>query len=193
MVKLSLASVALVIAVSSTASAADTGWYVGASAGRTSIHEVCDTAGATGLMQSCKDSTSSYKVYGGYNFTREIGLEWGYANLGKAEVISSGGAGTATSETWAVPITGVYSLPITERLDVFGRAGVYFFKSESKTTGSLVGPLRAVDDDGIEAIIGAGVSFKVWKSLSLRVDWDHYNDAGPGDVDTFLAGAHWRF
>lgn len=193
MVRLLFAGIALVVAFSSAATAADTSWYVGASVGRTSIHEVCDKAGGTGLVQSCKDNTSSYKVYGGYNFTREYGLEWGYANLGKAEVISTGSAGTATSETWAVPITGVYNLPITERLGLVGRAGVYFFKSESKTTGNLVGPIPAVDDDGIEAVVGASVSLKVWQNLSLRLDWDHYNDAGPGDVDTLLGGVHWRF
>lgn len=193
MVKLLLGSVALVLAASSAAIAADTGWYVGASAGRSGLHEICDKAGTTGLVQSCEDGSSSWKVYGGYTFDNNFGLEWAFVNLGEAKIVSTGSAGTATSEAWAAPMAVVYNLPITDRLGLFGKAGVYIFKSEVRTTGNLAGVIPAVDDDGIEAIVGGGVSFKVWRNLSLRAEWEHYNDAGPGDVDTFLGGAVWHF
>jgi OmpA-OmpF porin, OOP family len=193
MVKLLLGSLALVFAASSAAIAADTGFYLGASAGRSDIRDVCGEFEGAGLAQSCDDDAAGWKAFAGYNFTPNIGVEWAYVDLGKVEVVSPGAAGTATSETWAMPIVGVYSIPIGERFDLFGKAGAYFFKSETKTTGNLVGATPAVDDDGIEAVIGFGASYKFWQNLSVRVEWEHYNDAGPGDVDTLLAGLQLRF
>ncbi len=193
MIKLMPAVAATLLAASTAATAAGGGWYVGAAAGRADIRDVCGPFEAAGLSQSCDEDASGWKVYAGYNFTANLGLEWGYVSLGEAKVVSPGTAGTATNESWAVPVAGVYHIPIGDRLDLFGKAGVYYFESETKTSGNLIGSVQAVDDDGIEAMVGVGAAFNVWRNLDLRIEWEHYNDAGPGDVDTLLGGLQWRF
>ncbi|MFL6692167.1 MAG: outer membrane beta-barrel protein, partial [Ramlibacter sp.] len=67
-----------------------TGWYAGGNIGRTraTIDDARITSGlrgeglgTTGIED--RDGDNGYKLFGGYQFNRNIGLEFGYFDLGK--------------------------------------------------------------------------------------------------------------
>ena len=75
--------------------AQDSGFYAGLSLGQSSMTDAC-----TGLPAgvSCDDKDSAWKIFGGYQFSRNFALELGYANLGEAKA-SGGGVSAAPDAT----------------------------------------------------------------------------------------------
>ena len=73
-----------------TAGAQDEGFYLGGSLGQSRFKEWCDTGGSTIILSSCKDTDTAWKLFGGYRFNRNLGLEASYFNWGEV---------TATAQT----------------------------------------------------------------------------------------------
>jgi OOP family OmpA-OmpF porin len=106
---------AAVTVVTSTAFAAQEGFYAGVNAG--AAQQNIDGAG------SKKENPTSWGLYGGYNFTRNFGLELGYQDLGEAKI---DGQSKVKSQALSTDMVGRYAL--TDRFDVFGKAGLSYFK-----------------------------------------------------------------
>jgi len=71
---------AALLAISAPASAqqSDAGWYIGGSYGMTSFD--IDTTGIA--SPSLDDSDSGFKIFGGFQFTKHWGMEFGYVDFG---------------------------------------------------------------------------------------------------------------
>ena len=57
------------------------GWYVGVGAGQTNME--AENSFDTGALESYSDSDSSSKVFGGFTFSNNFAVEFGYADLGE--------------------------------------------------------------------------------------------------------------
>ncbi len=92
---------------------------------------------ATNITRDNHDT--AYKLFGGYQFNRNFGLEGGDFNLGKfGYSAKTGPLGTFNGQ---VKIQGfnlnlVGTLPVTERFSVFARAGVQATKTGDTYSGS---------------------------------------------------------
>ncbi|WP_425259587.1 OmpA family protein [Rubrivivax sp. RP6-9] len=135
----------------------------------------------------------AYRVFGGYQFNRHVGVEAGYFNLGRF--------GYSATTTPAGRLDGqikldgphldlVGTLPMTERLSFLARVGVHGARARDQFTGSgAVGVLNA-NPRKTEANykLGAGLQYAFSPGFALRGELDRYrvNDAvgNKGDVDT---------
>ena len=84
-------------------------------------------------------------------------------------------------------LVGVYgraSVPVTDKLDVFGRAGYAFvdLDAEIQTPGGT--PITTIEDSEDGAALGAGVNYDLTESWELRGDYTWY---GFGNTDTHAA------
>jgi OmpA-OmpF porin, OOP family len=123
------------------------------------------------------DEDTSIKLLGGYQVNRNIAAELGYIDLGSVS------GGSAKGKAW--DLVGVGTIPLTGQLGVYGKLG--FAWSEVKGFGR--------NENGLELTYGAGVSYNLTPTVTLRGEWQKYPDAGDGatDIDVMSIGVVFRF
>jgi OOP family OmpA-OmpF porin len=165
---------------------ADLGFYAGISAGQSKSD--CPGGG------SCDDKDTAYRVFGGYKFHPNIGVEGGYSPLG--ETTSSFGGASLKAEANAWDIVGVGSFPLGNNFSILGKLG--FYNAEIKLSGVASGKKTTTD-----LTYGIGGQYDFNRNLGLRLEWNRYSgvkapdvagvSGGDTDIDVLSVGALWRF
>ena len=205
--KLSL--VALAVIASPFALADDAGWYVGANVGasRATIDDARITSGLLGNGFSAApitndDSSTGYKLYGGYRLNRYIAVEGGYFDLGdfgfKATTVPAGTL-TGNIKLRGLNLDLVGTLPITDKFSVFGRIGANY--TQARDTFSAAGAVNVLDPNpstrDTNLKVGLGLEYAFNDSLAMRAELERYriNDAvgNKGDIDLASVGLVYRF
>jgi OOP family OmpA-OmpF porin len=128
------------------------GWYAGASVGVSigdDFVDANDDGSLTGI--SSDDSDTSFKAYGGYNFTKNIGVEAGYEDHGETSMtaVSDGSAdsweagdiGTDfEANGWYAAVVG--RLPVSARWTLFARLGMYAWDTTETWTEPKSAPRK---------------------------------------------------
>lgn len=154
------------IAAAALAPAAHAQNYVGASAGK--AEQKLDVTG----IGSVKESDTAYKLYGGHQFNKHVGIEAGYTHFGTAE------AGTGSSKANAIYVAATGTLPLTDTFALIGKAGI----ANTRTTFSTAG----LEDKYRETkpMIGVGATLAItptalavieYEAFGKTVDEDGYN------------------
>jgi OmpA-OmpF porin, OOP family len=171
-------AVLIVLAMASAPVAAqapeERGIYIGGSAGKGASKKACDGA------MTCDNSEEAFKVFGGYQFNRNVALEIGYADLGDFAA-----DGTETSVR-ALDAAAQFTAPISQRFALIGRLGAY--RSHVEASGVITTATH-----NTSFTWGLGVLFNVSRSFGLRAEWQNYSDIGgggtrPDDIDFFSLG-----
>lgn len=211
LVKISAAiSLASVAAVTSTCALADeTGWYGGANIGRSSatiddarITSGLASAGLTTTAIANRDRDTAYKIYGGYQFNKYIGLEGGYFDLGKFGFTANTlprGTLDGNIRLRGFNLDAVGMLPLSEKFSALGRIGINNAQARDSFTGtgavSVTNPNPTKRDTNYK--LGVGVQYAFNDALAMRAEIERYriNDAigNRGNVDVFSVGLTYRF
>ena len=148
---------------------------------------------STSSMQ-LDDKSTGYKLFGGYQFNRNIALEAGYFNLGKFGFTSNTlPAGTLNGQVklQGLNLDLVGTLPLSERWSVLGRVGVQTAKANGAFSGTgavSVGNPRP-SERGTSYKLGAGLQYEVNRSFLVRGEAERYrvNDSlgNRGDVNLY--------
>lgn len=172
----------------SFALAQSSNWYVGGHFGQAKAKGACDGFSDPGV--SCKDTDTSWKVLGGYQFSRNFAAELGYADFGK--VRASGPGGFVEAKARAFDLVGVGILPLADRFSVYGKLGAY--------RGTVDVTLRTTtlnadaSDSSTDLTFGGGVYYDITPQVATRAEWQRYQDIGGKDnVDVISVGALFRF
>jgi OOP family OmpA-OmpF porin len=173
-----------------TAAAQEAGFYLGASVGQSKVSNGgCE--GASGGI-TCEDTDTAFKVFGGYQFNRNIALELGYSD--RLAKLSASGFGTSAEVTVsAFEIVAVPSLPLSENFSLYGKVGVYAASTEARSSFGAT-----ADDSNTGGTIGLGVAYHFNKNITARADWQRYakvggDNVGEADIDTLNIGLLFRF
>lgn len=113
------------------------------------------------------DHAAAWKLYGGYNFTRNIGVEAGFAAHGKAEL------GYATSRASSLYVAATATLPLTEQFSLSGKVGV----ADNRTKFDYVEFGNTGTYAQAHGMAGVGASYKFAPSLSAVVEYEHFGKA----------------
>jgi len=143
----------------------ESGWYAGVGLGQAS-HDV-DCAGTT----SCDDNDTAWKIFGGYQFNKYLGVEVGYTDLGKASL--SDAISTTAFEVKGFEVLAVGTYPINQQFEIFGKAG--FFRWDLDVKDNVFG---SISESGTDFTFGIGAKYNFSKNLGLRLEWQRYNDIG---------------
>jgi OmpA-OmpF porin, OOP family len=112
-----------------------------------------------------------FKIFGGYQFTRNIAAELGYGMLFDKNDV----------EVTALELVAVGMFPIANQFSVIGKLGLA--NVEADTPGG--------SEDKTEITWGIGVQFDVSRNLGVRALWQRYETEE--SVDWLTIGALWRF
>jgi len=187
----------------------DSGWYAGANIGqsRAKIDDARITAQmlvapttAVSIIDDNRDT--SYKLFGGYRYNKNVAVEAGYFDLGQfGFTATTAPAGTLTGKIKlkGLNLDAVGTLPLTEKFSALGRLGLNY----AQTRDSFIGTGAATvlnpnpSKNQINYKLGAGLQYDLTQSLGMRVEAERYriNDAvgNRGDVDMYSLGLVYRF
>ena len=192
-----------------TALAQDSGWYAGGNVGRSSatIDDARITSGLAGAgltvtSISDRNRDTGYKIYGGYQFNKYIGLEGGYFDLGKfGFTANTSPAGTLNGDIRlrGLNLDLVGTLPLSERFSLLGRVGANYAQARDTFSGTgavgVTNPSPSKRDTNYK--IGVGLQYAFTESLSMRGELERYriNDAvgNKGHIDMVSVGLVYKF
>jgi len=157
--------------------------YFGVGLGATDFRGACD--GISG-PDSCSDTDTGIKIFGGYQFNRFAAFEFGYTDLGEARAHFSGLGNQRVGAT-GVEFTGIGMIPLDRRLSLLGRAGVFAWNQNFHDGTGTVG---SSSSSGSDLTFGFGVKYDLTRSTAVRFEWQRYKDVGDpnsnggqGDID----------
>jgi len=208
------------------------GFYLGVGAGRSSVdmeRSELDGAVFQGLAASgavvtsgaskFEDSDTSLTLFGGYHFNRYIAIEASYIDFGTAEFRSTGTVNPPGPvfqvpasvdldfESRGATVAALGSLPLGTVIDLHGRGGLLFARSDLETTVRIGASQGSGKEslDSVSGFVSAGVGFHLGERWTLSLDWSRYFNVGDedddenfrtrdgSDVDTTSIGASYRF
>ena len=129
--------------------------------------------------QNCASAGAAWRIFGGYQFHKNIAVELGYADLGSVEAsgVVLGVPVTAEIETKAWDLVAVGILPLNEQFSLHAKAGIA--RWDLDTTASAVGlGAVSISENGTDFTFGFGGQFNFTKNVGARVEWQRYNDVG---------------
>lgn len=190
-------------------SAAEPGIYAGINLGRTSSQidktRITNDLLKPGFKYTSRRSDTSdtgFKLYGGYQFTPYFALEAGYFDLGSYNLDTSVlPAGTLFNDMdfRGINFDAVVTLPVTDKIDVFARAGMHKIELDSDIVG--IGYAAGTYRDGkrrdTHEKFGVGASYALNEAVSLRVEAERYQFEDvirrDGNINMYSLGVVYSF
>ncbi len=190
---------------------ADSGWYGGASVGR-SAATIDDARITSGLASqglaisgiSNNDRDTGYKLFGGYQINRNFGVEAGIFDLGNfgytATTVPAGLlAGDIRMRGLNLDLVGTW--PITERFSALARVGAIHSRVNGAfaSSGAVRMPYANANPSerstGYKA--GLGLAYALTDALSVRAEAERYrmkdSVGNKGHIDLVSVGLVYRF
>ena len=186
--------------VAALPAAAQVRWYAAASAGqaRTGIEYVRSVEGGIANQEtqetSFDDNDAAWKLSGGMRFNRNVALEVSYVDLGKISTSTRGLGGNftqpfgldVTRKVRGVGLDVVGTLPLSARLGLLGRAGLY--RMNVKADLSLVDDItfttapndrsRAIESREDIPHVGLGLQFHAAPRWTVRAEYEKFMGVG---------------
>ena len=136
------------------------GAYIGASVGRAESELNVDGF-------SLKDSDTGFKLTAGYEFTKNFGVEVGYADLGKPSIAAGGDMVFAEPRSYYLAGTATY--PIDQAFSVFAKAGVT--NNRTKVGGTGISTEKFTHT---AAILGVGAAYNFTKNIAGVIEYENF-------------------
>ena len=180
--RLGLTALAALALMAATAAQADTqpGFYAGAGIGSTKVGD--DISGVD-------DSDTGFKIFGGYTFTENWGVEASYFDFGEASV--SGGNISASVGVTGLSASAVGRLPVSDMFAVYGKLGFASYDVDlhfRNVPGFGSGHLSDSDSD---MIYGVGGALSFGGNFEARLEYEALNV--DGDASMISVSGLFRF
>lgn len=182
-------------------------WYGGLNIGLTD-ENINDGAIATdemgGGLTSLTDDhhDNGYKLFAGYQLNNNFALEAGYFDLGQfgsRAVKGQEGSLKTRAKTRGFNVDLVGSLPMTEKLSAFARAGAHYYEAKDRFQGGdgyVVSDVHRRERD-VDFKWGGGLQYDFTQKFAMRLEAERYaiNDVmgNNGKISMYSLGALYRF
>jgi OOP family OmpA-OmpF porin len=200
----------------SAAAAADEGFYVGASVGQAYIEaedeiDFGDGGGSQSLELDGDDV--GFKIFGGYMFSENFGIEAGYVDFGSQSddfaftangFLPEGGSfdvdvdGEIEVEASGFTVAGVGVLPVGP-VDLFAKVGLIVWDADASATATANfgegGTERFSESDGLDGedlMYGVGASWS-FGDLAVRAEYENYDIDDVDSTELWSIGITYRF
>jgi OOP family OmpA-OmpF porin len=198
------------------ASAHGEGWYVVVFGGEASSEGLDQDELDASLVDvgfdlqssSLDDSDTGFGATLGYQVNENFAAELSYVDLGDVSYQASNEQANPANESVTLDTSAagpVFSLlgilPVGERWDLYGRAGLALMDSEGEATATAGDVTDRISDSTNRSnmVLGAGVQYDVSDRFGIQLEWDRYFDVGSeeivgeSDIDLFALGLRYNF
>jgi OOP family OmpA-OmpF porin len=172
--------------LATSAMAQDSKYYywglgVGQSQSQISDNQTTDsllrTSNSPGSFTSERQDTA-YKLFGGYQFNRNLGLEFGYFNLGKFSYSTSlpGGTMNGRYEIEGVNLDLVGTMPMSQKWSALARVGVQYANTRDAFSGPGLPAYASVDNSqrANNVKVGLGLQYELTPSIFIRGEAERF-------------------
>jgi OOP family OmpA-OmpF porin len=131
---------------------------------------------------------TAWRMYGGKQFTQNVGVEFGYRNLGQAK-FDAGASNNGEVRADGVDLAVVGTLPVTDAIGITARLGFFRWEANVSVDGGMVASAA-----GITPTYGVGAKFGISSDTAVRIEWDRMKDVGESvstgqsDIDMISVG-----
>ena len=172
----------LALSLATLSSAASAQLYVGGGVGTSKVTGLSGTTALTattnGTFTGDKNQTS-WKLYGGYQFTPTWGLEAQYANLGNRSVpftfsgaVVGTGALSARAQQFSLAATG--TLPISNNFYLMGKLGASRNSIGTVSASAGGATITSNGSNKTDLLAGVGVGYNFNKNWGARVEYENF-------------------
>ena len=171
-------------------------WYAGASLGQSKMKDASSQLVGT----SFEDTDTAFKVYGGYQFHRNVGVEFGYINFGTFKGSGSDPTFGTLSDNWkanGINVSAVGTWPLANEFSLLGKLGFTRWSVDDKfSVGAASGSAK---ENGIDLSLGIGAQYAFAKQWAVRAEYEVFKNVGKeattgkSDIDVLSIGAVYRF
>ena len=136
------------------------------------------------------DTSTGFKLFTGYRFNKLFGVEGAYHNFGDFEedLDPPNPGGDAKADVDGLSVSGLVYAPLaTQDLEVYGKAGYYFFDQEA-----VVDDLVVASNSPSGLLLGAGSRFVISDQFAVRAEADWF-DIDDGDLWSLNLGFEYLF
>jgi hypothetical protein len=164
---------------------ADSGFYVGGSAGGATVEATIGDSGIPGLPTSLDEDDTAYKFFAGYTFDLPFfyfSAEAGYVDFGKPEINVL--EERITLDTTGFNLWGIAGVEVGP-VDLFAKLGYISWEVDASVFGQRLG------DDGNDPGYGLGLSFGLGP-VSIRGEYETY-DLDGADLSMLSVGVVYLF
>jgi hypothetical protein len=175
----------LVLALVPFAANADSGFYIGGSAGGGNIEAELGDTGLPGVPSSIDEDDTAFKVFGGYNFdlpSINLGVEAGYVDFGKPDVDTN--LGELLFDLTGINLWGIAGFEAGP-VDIFGKLGFIAWDVDA----SLLD--ESISGSGSDIGYGLGIGFNVGP-VQIRGEYEVY-DIEDADLSMLSLGVVYQF
>lgn len=165
--------------------------YVGVSAGQAKVDVDC-----SGTL-TCDDTDNAYKIFGGYMFAPNYGIEGAYYNQGKVRQTFNDVSLGDVRAVYKGDGFGLYAIGVLpfDRWSLFGKLGIVSSKIKLNATSSVLGSFSA-SDRSTKPALGLGAGYEFTKNIGARFEFERMRVEFEGekvDVDLVSVGVLYRF
>lgn len=178
---IALPAALMAIGAPAIAQQSDAGWYVGAAYGITNID-----VSTSGPGFSVDGDDSGYKIFGGFQFNKHLGVEAGYLDAGNASVTGPGGS--ASLSVTALTLAGTGTLPLGQNFALLGKVGLWMW--DTGCSGAIC--VSSYDDSSTDLFYGVGARFNFNRNWSMQVEWEQFETSSDAVTLTSL-GVRYKF
>lgn len=159
--------------------------YVGISGGRSKYSL---NSGSSDLGLGYDETDNAFKLYTGGFFHPNLGVEFGYLNVGKARRLG----GDTKAQGFNLSLVG--RAPLSEQFDVFGKIGTTY--GRTNTTGLTATGATLGKEDGFGLSYGLGARWAFTPQWAAVVEWERHKfkfSDGDAPVNLTTVGLQYRF
>jgi hypothetical protein len=138
-------------------------------------------------LETFNPDAGGWKIFGGYNFNKFVGLELTYYDLGTLEDAKEEATFSADVSSYDLALKGI--LPLGKRFELNGKLGYAYLSIDSTLVGPAVTTTAGIST--WELIYGVGVAFKVGQRFGIRAEWEVWNSED--SIEAYSIGAYYRF
>lgn len=165
--------------------AASGDWYVGLGYGLTSYDTgISNTTGTANL----DEDDSGFKLFGGYNFNKNVAIELAYTDLGEASLSGNPGdtfvldgilwtfisSGSLKIESSLLSLAGVFTHHFNNAFSLYGRLGLASWEADL-TANVSGGPAQSASEDGTDLFFGVGAGWNFAPTWALKAEYELYS------------------
>lgn len=171
------------------------GAYAGLSVERSNYS--LEVTGAT--TSSSSGRPTGFKIFGGYDFTSNLGVEAGYASLGTSKanfsVLTTPGSIESKNSSFYVAGKGTYA--INEQFSTFGKLG--FARNKSEFSGTGLGTSFNGNTNKTDLYAAIGVAYHFNKNLAAILEYERFGkfngvkNTGSANANVLSAGVRFNF
>lgn len=194
--------IAVAIAGACAAAPASAQWYIGGGVGAAQA-KLGSYSPAVGVSVSgTSNRDTSFKLFGGYQFTPNWGIEAQYSDLGKYNyTVSQAGAsstGNYRADQWSVAGTG--TLPLSNNFYLMGKLGISSNHVRASAVCVPLGCSSSSSGSKSDLLAGLGVGYNFNKNIGIRFEYENFgkmanvaNGGGSIKGDNFALSLKYSF